>query len=90
MAQKNNLTTEGLGSALGQMGVNMRTLKDRIRAQLVWQDVVRRKFRHEVNVGDVDVDKAIASGGGAGASATPTEATALQLRQVKFELSRRN
>jgi len=65
----------------------MRTLKDRIRAQLVWQDVVRRKFRHEVNVGDVDVDKAIASGGGAGASATPTEATALQLRQVKFELS---
>ena len=87
MAQKNNLTTEGLGSALGQMGVNMRTLKDRIRAQLVWQDVVRRKFRHEVNVGDVDVDKAIASGGGAEASATPTEATALQLRQVKFELS---
>ena len=87
MAQKNNLTTEGLGSALGQMGVNMRTLKDRIRAQLVWQDVVRRKFRHEVNVGDVDVDKAIASGGGAGTSATPTEATALQLRQVKFELS---
>ena len=87
MAQKNNLTTEGLGSALGQMGVNMRTLKDRIRAQLVWQDVVRRKFRHEINVGDVDVDRAIASGGGAEASAAPAEATALQLRQVKFELS---
>ncbi len=87
MAQKNNLTTEGLGSALGQMGVNMRTLKDRVRAQLVWQDVVRRKFRHEVNVGDIDVDRAIASGGGAEASATPTEATALQLRQIKFELS---
>ncbi len=87
MAQKNNLTTEGLGSALGQMGVNMRTLKDRVRAQLVWQDVVRRKFRHEINVGDVDVDKAIASGGGAEASAAPAEATALQLRQIKFELS---
>jgi peptidyl-prolyl cis-trans isomerase SurA len=87
MAQKNNLTPEGLGSALGQMGVNLRTLKDRIKAQLVWQDVVRRKFRHEINVGDVDVDKAIASGGGAEASAAPTEATALQLRQVKFELS---
>lgn len=87
MAKKNNLSVDGLAKALGQMGVNVKTLRDRIRAQLVWQDVVRRKFRHEVNVGDIDVDKAIASGGGAEASATPTEATALQLRQIKFELS---
>jgi peptidyl-prolyl cis-trans isomerase SurA len=49
--------------------------------------VVRRKFRHEITVGEVDVDKAISSGGGAEASAAPTEATALQLRQIKFELS---
>ena len=87
MAQKNNLTPDGLGSALGQMGVNIKTLKERIRAQLVWQDVVRRKFRHEVIVGDAEVDKAIASGGGAEQSATPPEATALQLRQVKFEIA---
>jgi len=87
MAQKNNLTPDGLGSALGQMGVNIKTLKERIRAQLVWQEVVRRKFRHEVMVGDAEVDKAIASGGGAEQSAVPAEATALQLRQVKFEIA---
>jgi peptidyl-prolyl cis-trans isomerase SurA len=86
MAQKNNLTPDGLGSALGQMGVNIRTLKERIRAQLVWQDVVRRKFRHEVNIGDIDVDKALASDPGE-PSAAAAEATALQLRQVKFELA---
>jgi peptidyl-prolyl cis-trans isomerase SurA len=85
MAQKNNLTGDGLTAALGQMGVNIKTLKDRIRAQLVWQDVVRQKFRHDVVIGDADVDKALASGSQQGAGTA--EATSLQLRQVKFEIA---
>ncbi len=48
MAQKNNLTVDGLTTALGKAGVNIKTLKDRIRAQLAWQAVVRQKFRHDV------------------------------------------
>ncbi len=86
MAQKNNLSVDGLATALGKAGVNIKTLKDRIRAQLAWQGVVRDKFRHEVDVGDADVDKALAeagaNGGQEGGTATPT----LQLKQVKFEL----
>jgi peptidyl-prolyl cis-trans isomerase SurA len=87
MATKNNLTTEGLASALGQMGVNIRTLKDRIRSQTVWQDVVRRQFRREVTIGDIDVDKALAAGGEGAQAEGASEATALQLRQIKFEVS---
>jgi peptidyl-prolyl cis-trans isomerase SurA len=83
MAQKNNMTPDALGTALGQMGVNIKTLKDRIRAQLVWQDIVRRKFRNDVNVGDADVDKALSGPGEAGSTA---EKTTFQLRQLKFEL----
>jgi peptidyl-prolyl cis-trans isomerase SurA len=83
MAKKNNLTVDGLSTALGRAGVNIRTLKDRIRAQLVWQDVVRRKFRYEITIGDAEVDKALA-GTGAEGGGTPAE-TALQLRQVKYE-----
>jgi peptidyl-prolyl cis-trans isomerase SurA len=84
MATKNNLTVDGLSTALGKAGVNIKTLKDRIRAQLVWQDVVRRKFRNDVLIGDVDVDQALAEantteGGG-------TAKSALQLRQVKLTL----
>ena len=88
MAQKNNLTVDGLTTALGKAGINIKTLKDRIRAQLAWQAVVRQKFRHDVDVGDADVDKALAQAGtsagqeGAATSAAP----ALQLRQVKFEI----
>jgi peptidyl-prolyl cis-trans isomerase SurA len=83
MAKGNNLSAEGLANALKQMGVNIKSLKDRIRAQLVWRDVVRQKFRHDVQIGDADVDKAMSSGGG---EASTAQGTALQLRQVKFQV----
>jgi peptidyl-prolyl cis-trans isomerase SurA len=86
MAQKNNLSVDGLTEALGKAGVNIKTLKDRIRAQLAWQSVVRQKFRHEVDVADADVDKALAeSGAKAGQEGGTSAAPTLQLKQVKFE-----
>ena len=51
MAKNNNMSPEQLGSALRQMGVNIKTLRDRIRAQVVWQDV-RKKFRRDVSIAD--------------------------------------
>ena len=84
MAAKNNLSVDGLSTALGRAGVNIKTLKDRIRAQLVWQDVVRRKFRHEVQIGDVEVDRALSDSGEEGGELQ----TKMQLRQVKFSLPR--
>jgi peptidyl-prolyl cis-trans isomerase SurA len=84
MAAKNHLDAKGLSDALGHAGVNVKTLKDRIRAQLVWQDVVRRKFRQEVQIGDVDVDRALSESGDQGGEAQTT----MQLRQVKFALPR--
>lgn len=83
MAQNNKMSPEQLATALGQMGVNIKTLRDRIRSQVVWQDVVRRKFRHNVSIGEADVDKALTD---AGKSDKPKEETTLQLRQVKYEI----
>ncbi len=85
MAGKNHLDVNGLTTALGRAGVNIKTLKDRIRAQLVWQDVVRQKFRREVQIGDVDVDRALSDSAKDGGAATQTK---MQLRQVKFSLPR--
>jgi len=86
MAQKNNLNVEGLATALGKAGVNIKTLKDRIRAQLVWQATVQKKFRRDIQIAEVDVDQAMeapgAADGGAPAAAEPT----LQLRQIKYAL----
>jgi peptidyl-prolyl cis-trans isomerase SurA len=83
MAQNNKMTSDQLAAALGQMGVNIATLKDRIRSQVVWQAVVRKKFRGDVSVGDAEVDKALTD---AGKSAKPQEETTLQLRQIKYEI----
>ena len=94
MAQKNNLNVEGLATALGKAGVNIKTLKDRIRAQLVWQATVQKKFRRDIQIADADVDQALASGaaagGGAaaegGAAPAAVAEPALQLRQIKYAL----
>ena len=85
MASKNNLDAEGLTTALAKAGVNIKTLKDRIRAQIVWQDVVRRKFRRDILIGDAEVDEALSDAGEEAPSGEPA-GTALQLRQVKFTL----
>jgi peptidyl-prolyl cis-trans isomerase SurA len=83
MAKNNNMAPEQLASALGQMGVNIKTLRDRIKAQVVWQDVVRKKFRRDVSIAESDVDKAL---GGAADAEAPKEETTFQLRQVKYEI----
>jgi len=83
MAEKNNLSVDGLATALGKAGVNIKTLKDRVKAQIVWQDAVGRKFRREVQIADSDIDKAMSEAGEGDAGATEN---ALQLRQVKFEI----
>jgi peptidyl-prolyl cis-trans isomerase SurA len=85
MAEKNNLDVEGLSTALGRAGVNIKTLKDRIRAQIAWQEAVRRKFRREVQIGDADVTAALNEAGEAAGEDGATE-TALQLRQIRYEL----
>lgn len=80
MASKNNLDVNGLSTALGRAGVNVKTLKDRIGAQLVWQSVVRQKFRREVQIGDLDVDRALAESGEAAAQPS------VSVQQVRLAL----
>ena len=88
MAKKNNLDVDGLATALGKAGVNIKTLKDRIRSQLVWQETVRtkvpprrpdRRCRH--HRGDDGVRHREQE-----TPPQPRLESTLQLRQVKFEI----
>jgi peptidyl-prolyl cis-trans isomerase SurA len=83
MAQKNNLNVDGLATALGKGGVNIKTLKDRIRAQLVWRETVKKKFRRDIQIAEADVDEALEAGAADATDAPKTE-PALQLRQIKY------
>jgi peptidyl-prolyl cis-trans isomerase SurA len=80
MAKRNEMDTATLTKNLGQAGVNIKTLRDRVKAQVVWQDVVRRKFRNEVTIGDADVDRALSQDVGSEGSG------GLQLQLVSLPL----
>ena len=68
MAAQNNLDVNGLATALKSSGVSIRTLKNRIGAQMVWQRVAQQKFRREVSVNDAQIDEAMALSGGGSSS----------------------
>lgn len=87
MAKKNKMAIAGLTSALAQMGVNIKTLKDRIKTQIVWRDVIQRKFRHDVLIGDAEVDEALAGSEANEEGGSAPKPAVLQLRQVKFTLA---
>ena len=93
MAQKNNLNVEGLATALGKAGVNIKTLKDRIPGPLVWQATVQEEVppRHP----DRRRRRGRGAGGGRCGEAAPRRKArplaaaaepALQLRQIKYAL----
>ncbi len=65
IATRVKLSPAQLEQALGQAGVSAKTLKDRIYAQIVWGQVVRKRFRQSVNVSEQDVIAALQAKGGA-------------------------
>ena len=61
MAQRMRQTPQQLTQGLAQAGVDAITLKDRIRSDLAWQQIVRGKFQQSLQIRDKDVNDALAS-----------------------------
>jgi peptidyl-prolyl cis-trans isomerase SurA len=59
IAQRTRLTPQQLTQALQGRGVNVRTLRDRLRADLAWQQVVQQRAQRTVTIRDQDVVDAI-------------------------------
>jgi peptidyl-prolyl cis-trans isomerase SurA len=55
MGHRMHLTSEQLTQALAQGGVDATTLKSKIRADMVWQNIVRGKFQGDLQVREQDV-----------------------------------
>jgi peptidyl-prolyl cis-trans isomerase SurA len=83
VAKSNKMSGTQLTASLAQLGVNIKTMKEQIRARLAWRQVVQRKFRNQVSVNASQVDKAISV-------EEPTEkqqgATEFQLQRIRLEL----
>lgn len=85
LAKRNNMTGDRLTQGLAQLGVNIRTLRNKFEAQLAWREVVRAKFRSQVSVGNAEVDKALSEQTTEDAGGEKT--TVLQLQRVRLEMS---
>lgn len=77
IAQRVKLTPEMFSKAIAQRGVSAQTLKDRIRAEIGWAQLIRRKY--QAQFASRDVTAAIASRG-----TVSNKATQFTLRQVVF------
>lgn len=59
IARQNKTTPEEFRDRLQKAGVRLDTLRDQIRAEIAWSQVVRRKLRPQVNVSEQEIDSAM-------------------------------
>jgi peptidyl-prolyl cis-trans isomerase SurA len=81
MASRMNQTADQLTQNLQKGGVNPQTLKSRIRADSVWQQLVRGRFASSLYLNEKDVELALKDKNQSGQSTTATEYT---LRPILF------
>jgi peptidyl-prolyl cis-trans isomerase SurA len=82
IAARAKMSPDQLEQALGQAGVNPQTLKDRIRAEIAWSEIVRGRFRATVKITDRDV--AAALGRSSGEADAGTALSEFKLQQIIF------
>jgi peptidyl-prolyl cis-trans isomerase SurA len=61
MANRMRLTPEMLTQHLAKSGVNVTTLKNRIRADIAWPQMVRGRYQQSLQIGEKDILTAMAS-----------------------------
>ncbi len=63
IAKQVKLSPSQFGAALSQQGVNPKTLKSRLRAQIIWYSLVQQRMARATPVSSKDVDKELATEG---------------------------
>ncbi|MBA2127760.1 peptidylprolyl isomerase [Hyphomicrobium methylovorum] len=81
IAQRNKMTMEQFAQ---QLGGSIDPMKNRIRAALSWNEVVRRRFGPLININNRDVDKMVASASGAA-----QQDTELQIQRISITLPKK-
>jgi peptidyl-prolyl cis-trans isomerase SurA len=61
IAERNKMTLDQFGQHMKKMGVDIKTMRNRFRAEMSWREVVRRRFGAMVSVTERDVDQLMAT-----------------------------
>ncbi len=57
MAERNKMSEAQFAEQLTKQGIHPDTMKARTRAAMVWRDVIRRRYGHQISVTDREVDR---------------------------------
>lgn len=85
IAKQVKLSPKQLAAALGQQGIQIQSLRDRIRAQITWSRLVQAKVRSSRSVGERDITAQILARGDQDVSRTIRE---FMLQQIIFVVPR--
>jgi peptidyl-prolyl cis-trans isomerase SurA len=85
MGQRMHVSADQLTKLLAQAGVRPDTLRSRLKAEAMWGQLVRGRFKQSLIVGDKDVQSAIAVNGDAPKDATSFE---YQMRPIVLVVPR--
>lgn len=62
LAEKNKVTEAQFAQHLAGMGADIESMRQRFRAMLSWNDVIRRKFGHQIAITERDIDRLVSQG----------------------------
>jgi peptidyl-prolyl cis-trans isomerase SurA len=63
MARRGHMTPQQLTEQIGRAGVSAATLKSRIKAELIWSQIIRGKFQSSLQVSEKDITSQVGTSG---------------------------
>jgi len=82
IADRNKMTEAQFAQHLKGMGADIGTMRNRFRANLSWNQVIRRRFGHQVAITERDVDRMVAA-----APAGGDDAVELELQRITLPVA---
>ncbi|MEZ5855247.1 MAG: SurA N-terminal domain-containing protein [Hyphomicrobiaceae bacterium] len=64
MAQRNKMTAKQFEQHIASQGASAEVIKSRLKASLIWRDVVRKRYGHHISVSQREIEQLAASSGG--------------------------
>ena len=87
IAKRNKVTTKQFLANIGRSGIGSATFKEKIKAQISWAGVVRRKFSRSVAFNLKDIDQQVGLTGSGGGVALKLQKISLRLPASGFNQS---
>lgn len=86
IAERNKMTSDQFAKHMAGSGVDIATMRQRFRAMISWNAVVRRRFGYQISITERDVDRFVDPAMAAGDDGDGAGNVQLKVQRVTFEV----